>query len=338
MSDGPASPATRLEETERYLQTLTEDAPPGSLLDVRYRTEDGFGRFFKDTDDPATARTIAQIGEETDVYVGVAPRERHSGRREDVASTQLLWADCDTPESVQALDEFPLTPTMTVRSGSGEPEHENTHAYWALTEPLSTEALEDTNRRLADALGADRKCADAARILRPAGTNNFKHDLPHPVKLAEHTDNHYTTPRKYSTRCHQGLRHPNHQHKTRSPHPSHANPNTATTRPAATIRCTRSHQTTTFASSPARSPAPTAKLIASFTPMMTPASTSTLPPSKDGRATAVPHPTENRRRRHLQLRLKTMGHTHPRPRLPPTTRPPRRHIRHRAMKNKAAHC
>lgn len=191
MSDGPASPATRLEETERYLQTLTEDAPTGSFLDVRYRTEDGFGRFFKDTDDPTTARAIAQIGEETDVYVGVAPRERHSGRREDVASTQLLWADCDTPESVQALDEFPLTPTMTVRSGSGEPEHENTHAYWALTEPLSTEELEDTNRRLADALGADRKCADAARILRPAGTNNFKHDPPHPVKLAEHTDNHY---------------------------------------------------------------------------------------------------------------------------------------------------
>jgi len=57
-----------------------------------------------------------------------------------------------------------------VRSGTGE----NCHAYWPLTDPLSSDAVEAANRRLARALGADLESTDAARVLRPASTLNFK--------------------------------------------------------------------------------------------------------------------------------------------------------------------
>jgi len=186
------SPAIRLLETERYLRTLREGAQPGTLLDVRYRTsKDRLSRFFLDWDTPDNARTIMRLGQRTDVYVGCAPRQRRRGRREDVAPTPLLWADIDTPAAAAALKAFPCPPNMIVYSGSTSPEHKHAHAYWALTRRLSVEELERTNQRLAAALGADPKCADAARILRPPGTNNFKDAPPHPVELAETSSKRY---------------------------------------------------------------------------------------------------------------------------------------------------
>lgn len=176
--------AARLQETERYLRMLREGAPPGTLLDVRYRvSRDRLASFFLGGDVRDAARRIARLGQRTDVYVGCAPRVRRRGSREDVAPTSLLWADMDTPSAVAALKAFPI-PTMIVNSGSGEPGHKHAHAYWALARPLSVEELESANRLLAAALGADPRCADAARILRPPGTANYKEDPPRPVELA----------------------------------------------------------------------------------------------------------------------------------------------------------
>jgi RepB DNA-primase from phage plasmid len=187
MPHPPDTDAARVEEAERYLQTLRESAPPDTHLEVRHSTETGFSRYFTDINNPDAANTITQIGEQNDVYVGIAAREQKSGTRADIAPTSLVWADCDTPESLQALREFPHPPSMIVNSGS----EEHAHAYWALTEPLPVKDLEDINRGLAQKLGADPKCTDASRILRPPGTNNFKHDPPQPVQLSHHTDTRY---------------------------------------------------------------------------------------------------------------------------------------------------
>jgi hypothetical protein len=158
------------------------------LLDVRYRTEEcGLARIFLPATSNVAASTIESIGSRTDVYVGCALRVRRRGTRDDIAPTALLWADCDTPESLAALAAFAFKPTMIVASGS--PAH--THAYWTLTHPLGTDELESANRRLATALGADPRCADAARILRPPGSWNFKHTPPRPVELLEYTSARY---------------------------------------------------------------------------------------------------------------------------------------------------
>jgi hypothetical protein len=90
----------------------------------------------------------------------------------------VVWADCDTGESVQALRAFRPLPTMVVASSERK-----RHAYWFLTEPVGVDVIEGTNRRIALALGADVACSDRARILRPAGSLNRKPGHPVAVRL-----------------------------------------------------------------------------------------------------------------------------------------------------------
>ncbi len=177
---------------ELFLRLLTAYAPPSALLDVRYRTQDHwFAQFFLAAHDPRAVNTITRIGSRTDIYVGCALRIRRRGRRQDIAPTPLLWADCDTPDATTALARFQPPPSMIVASGSANGEHRNTHAYWQLTRTLTPDQIEQANRRLAAALGADPKCADPARILRVPGTLNFKHNPPRPVQLTTYNPIHY---------------------------------------------------------------------------------------------------------------------------------------------------
>ena len=173
----------------RYLQLLAALAPAGSLLDVRYRVRGhGLARFFIAAHARDAAATISLIGQRTDIYVGCAPRVRRAGRRRDVAPTALLWADCDNQQATNALHDFEPRPTIVVASGSTD----HVHAYWALTMPIGVAELEDANRRLAAALGADQgTVTNAAAILRVPGTKNFKHDPPRPVTLLDDAGRRY---------------------------------------------------------------------------------------------------------------------------------------------------
>ncbi len=165
---------------ERYLDALAALAPAGTLLDVRYRIGGhGLARFFVPMHAPQRAALVTRVGQRTDVYVGVAPRLRRSGRRDDVAPTALLWADCDSAGASEALYEFVPPANIVVASGTAG----NAHGYWMLSEPVDVARLEELNRRLGAALGADVRCAEAARILRVPGTLSFKHTPPRPVLL-----------------------------------------------------------------------------------------------------------------------------------------------------------
>ncbi len=187
MRPTPTITATR--EAELYLQALTRHAPSYALLDVRYRVAGPqFARLFlAATRSGHAAQILLRIGRRTDVYVGIAPRLRRRGTRQDLAPTALLWADCDTHESIERLRAFPVEPSMIVASGTND----NAHAYWLLTEPLPVPELEHANRVLADTLAADVKCADATRILRVPGSHSFKHRPPRPVHLTHWTPKRY---------------------------------------------------------------------------------------------------------------------------------------------------
>jgi len=150
---------------------------------VRFRVASGMGqRFHRATELERVADTIVALASRTDVYVGVIPRRLRGGARGHlIGVARVVWADCDTLQSASALTAFRLRPAMVVASGSGE----NCHAYWFLDEPAELECVEHLNRRLALALGADGRSADAARILRPAGSLNRKHSPPVPVGLLE---------------------------------------------------------------------------------------------------------------------------------------------------------
>lgn len=181
-------PALRA-SAQRYLDVLAALAPPASLLDVRYRTLDGqLARFFTDMHDRNRDRAIVRIGQHTDIYVGCAPRRRRSGRRGALAPTALVWVDCDTPDATSALRAFIPAPSMIVQTSS-----QRAHGYWALTRPLAVEQIEQLNRRLAAALGADGGAVTAATaILRVPGTLSFKRTPPQPVRLCRCAGRRYT--------------------------------------------------------------------------------------------------------------------------------------------------
>jgi hypothetical protein len=130
----------------------------------------------------ALSREIAAHARQRDVYVGVIPRNRRGGARKDlVTEGTVAWVDCDDEASVGALSGFRPAPTIIVASGSAT----NCHAYWRLDTPASVDVVEQVNRRLAQRLDADAGSSEAARILRPAGTNNWKGDPPAPVRLLQ---------------------------------------------------------------------------------------------------------------------------------------------------------
>ena len=136
-------------------------------------------RFHPTSRPRAVARTILALGRDSDVWVGVAPRRQRHGGRAAIARVWALWADCDGAAAAAAAEAFQPAPAILVRSGSGA----NLHAYWLLAEPLAPELAERANRRLAHALGSDPASTDAARILRPPGTRNHKHQPPAAVRL-----------------------------------------------------------------------------------------------------------------------------------------------------------
>jgi len=173
-------------ETDRaplraYVRTLAGAASDGELLELRYRLPHGgmANRFFPARAPAGLVEATVRLGRRADVYVGCALRDRPHGGRRAVVGSWVLWVDCDTPESVAALQRFVPTPTMVVRSGA----RGGRHAYWALDERVAADVLEDANQRLAGTLGADLACCDPSRILRPPATRNFKYEPPAPVTL-----------------------------------------------------------------------------------------------------------------------------------------------------------
>ncbi len=125
------------------------------------------------------ARLIRALANHTDVYTGVLLRARRAGGRDAVTPSHLAWVEIDQAVAQARLERFAHPASMIVASGT--PGH--LHAYWRLQQPIDAATLERANQRLAHHLGGDPASVDAARILRPAGSANHKHQPPAPVTL-----------------------------------------------------------------------------------------------------------------------------------------------------------
>ena len=162
-----------------------------------WRSQTGRRQWFTLSAIEAASNHCLRACGETDVYMGVLPREGRKGGREDVPCACWLWCDVDGggdgPEgSVRLLKESGLPrPHMAVMSGGG------VHAYWLLSEVFdlvdegSRQHFKRVLKRVCLAIGgkspeahADASGADPARILRVPGTWNLKHrNNPRATKL-----------------------------------------------------------------------------------------------------------------------------------------------------------
>lgn len=181
----------------KMLTALFEHAADGELINLRVirKGKPPLEQFFPVSNIAEATEYAARHCPSGDVYFGVLPRVREKGGRADVGSVRVVWADCDSPESIVALQEFPLLPSIVVMSGT----EENRHAYWLLDEAVTAEEVEAINRRLAAKLGSDAVVHDRARILRVPGTLNHKHRAPTEVKLAVCSGARYTREEVEST-------------------------------------------------------------------------------------------------------------------------------------------
>ena len=119
------------------------------------------------SDSPSTATSTSAL----------RPSERKGGKAA-VRHGNVLWVDADTAESQERAFAMAIPPTVVIASGS--PGH--AHLYWPLRRPIGPDELMRANQRLASHLGADLQATDAARVLRVAGTLNWKHNPPATVE------------------------------------------------------------------------------------------------------------------------------------------------------------
>lgn len=172
-------PMNDLTQARYHLGALYKD---GALLELRARPV-GENRmqsaFFQDYVEAAEA--AVRVAEKADVYVGVLPRTRHSGGKDALLpGAYWAWAECDTEAAVNRALNMDLQPQLVIRSSPGK-----AHCYWALFGVTPWEHIEVANRRLAWYLGADPASCDAARILRVAGTKNWKRGEPQRVSIVD---------------------------------------------------------------------------------------------------------------------------------------------------------
>jgi hypothetical protein len=171
-----------------YLDLLFGAEPPSSYAELRWKLRDGAGmgrEFVRLTDQGRLADLIRAKGRDTDIYIGVAPRDCQQGGRDAVSRLHALWVDLDDAGGLDRLAAFAHEPSMLIRSGAGH------HAYWALWPPIGPADAERANRRLAHALGGDMRATDAARILRPPSTVNLKTGKAVPVEMVAMHVEHY---------------------------------------------------------------------------------------------------------------------------------------------------
>ena len=165
---------------ERFLQLLAGSDPGERLLEIRYRRPVGMGqRFIPAHNLEQAAKLLRRLGPRMDTYVGVLLRDRRSGGRDAVTRSHLVFVELDAPASERLLERSPAPASMRVASGS----RGHAHAYWLLREPVSAQAAQAANRKLALRLGGDLASVDATRILRPPQTFNHKHRPPTEVRL-----------------------------------------------------------------------------------------------------------------------------------------------------------
>lgn len=170
----------QLDALRLYL-TMIAGTESSGYFEIRCKRPNGHGMaqdWISLYETTRAAKAIANRGRMNDTYVGVAPRRTRAGGLDAIERAWCLWVDCDSHDSLRKLAAFDPLPSIVIRSGSDG----HAHAYWPLRTSIKPAWAKRCNQRLALRLGGDRGATDAARILRPPGTFNFKHAPERPVE------------------------------------------------------------------------------------------------------------------------------------------------------------
>ncbi|MBA3340453.1 MAG: hypothetical protein H0T48_01305 [Gemmatimonadaceae bacterium] len=172
-----------------------------------------------------TPDMIAGMAALGDVYLGVcllkAPPSSGRGKAEDTVATPGQWLDLDVrgpnhsqhdlptrDEAIGFIQSLGVEPTQVIESGGGFQVHwcyETLQVFASETDRRNAEVLNARVQAGIIAKGAEHgwrldNTSDLARILRPAGTLNWKTGKPVPVKTIYRSDARYR-PRDFVQLC-----------------------------------------------------------------------------------------------------------------------------------------
>lgn len=102
----------------------------------------------------------------------------------NVKSCACLWTEVDGGVDPSAMQ---VQPSIVVQSSAGR-----YHAYWLLDRPVTPQAAEEANKRIAYYEGADKSSWALGKVLRIPGTKNWKRSVPEDVTLLDHNGIRYT--------------------------------------------------------------------------------------------------------------------------------------------------
>ena len=181
-------------DTEQFLKTVLGDE--GFYCTVCIKENKQVTQEFKESieDVVQSVKQIDAAGNEAYFAVSTFKEKQRKAEYAEQLKTLFLDIDCGEGkdyatrnEGLDALKAFykryKLPPTLIVNSGRGW------HVYWVLDKPCSRDEWITVAEQLKNAcsdfgLKADTAVtADAARILRPVGTRNYKGNVPLPVEL-----------------------------------------------------------------------------------------------------------------------------------------------------------
>lgn len=117
--------------------------------------------------------------EGAEVFFSPAIYSRMRPRNEDVLGAQVAWVDFDNSFPATWPEDVAPIPSVEVMSST----ERNRHAYWLLDSFKTAKEIENINRALAYALGADTSGWDANQFLRPPLSVNRKYRKPITVKV-----------------------------------------------------------------------------------------------------------------------------------------------------------
>lgn len=149
----------------------------GTFHEVRFRYTDGedhevdsrnvrlwidvadVRRFERTINDPDEDCSLSLVPRKPPLPEGMQPAEW-------VGQSAVVWARLDNNRQMQKLRLFDPVPTLVLRHGGSV----HRMAIWWLSTPLNVVQLERANRRIAHALGAKKKWADALAYTFVPGT------------------------------------------------------------------------------------------------------------------------------------------------------------------------
>jgi hypothetical protein len=195
-SPAPSQNSPGLDEALQFIEAIHPNPSEACQIEIRFIDKDSGksnSRFFVAVDQAIVE--INNLFARHQVFIGIASRRGKRGRAVDLVDTNAICVDLDVgkndpdkgyatvEEALRALADFPLQPSIVVRSGSG------VHAYWLLDKPFPLTSASDWSRYQAAAKGLARALRgdnthDPARTMRTPGTLNFK-GAPTLARLSE---------------------------------------------------------------------------------------------------------------------------------------------------------